>query len=154
MNRALYTTDYHDDYEVRAASAAPPKWKSLQQQYPNNMAFFLMSTLAFFTLIHVLTIARRLLRPRSPQQVVADLESSNLHSQKASWRRLPSALASTLRIVAFRFPVPLGFGFQLLGAELFIIVTYLCVLFIWTLIDSECTHTGHSRCVADLTQSG
>lgn len=55
---------------------------------------------------------------------------------KASWRRLPAALASAFRVVAFRIQVPIGLGAASF-AELFFICAYIATMLSLTLTNCK-----------------
>jgi hypothetical protein len=115
-------------------------WKAREQEYPREMAYFLMSVLALFTLIHwsrkIISVFRRGYRPSRPSPPIQNVDGSSAKSTIA-WRRLPLAIIASFRVVAFRIPLPIGFGNQLLGSEFFIIAAYLIALFTWSFANSE-----------------
>ena len=55
---------------------------------------------------------------------------------KASWRRIPAALTSGFRVIAFRVSVPLGVGSASI-AELFFIWSYMATILAFTFVNSE-----------------
>ena len=65
---------------------------------------------------------------------------------RASWRRIPAALATGFRIVAFRAQVPLGIGTASI-AELFFICGYIATMLSLTLTNSEFVLHYFSRAV-------
>lgn len=54
-----------------------------------------------------------------------------------SWRRLPLAIDTAFKVVAFRWTVPYGLNYVLSLSEVFFTVGYLAALMIWTFIYSE-----------------
>ncbi|KAI0638308.1 ferric reductase NAD binding domain-containing protein [Trametes polyzona] len=107
--------------------------KAVQQKKAiKELWLIITAIIAFLFVIRVLRFTLEFLfRRRRPQQAPAE------HSEKtspeailpgragrASWRRIPSAVASGFRIVAFRLQVPLGVG-KASVAELFFIFAYI-----------------------------
>jgi hypothetical protein len=123
-----------------AAQAAKAAIKARQLDYPRNFAFFLVGVIGVCTLVHWTSKALSMLyRPtRRRSATLADPEGGNQSRRHTSvFRRLVAAALSTIRIIAFRIPVPIGLGRFLLGSEVAFAVVYLVAVWTWTLADSE-----------------
>jgi ferric-chelate reductase len=111
-----------------------PEWIALQQAYPQYMCFGLLALLAA---VHW---TRRALASIARDSAPRDVERGAPHKGAAvSWRRVPAAAAATFRILAFRLPLPLGLGDELLGAELLIIAAYMAAIWTWMFVRSTPT---------------
>lgn len=126
-----------------AAAALAPAPSSLDKtlrmaratEYPHQVWFFLAALLAlvaFFQYSSLLfaRLTTRWTRPR------ADAETPK-RSQSLSWRRLPSALTNTFRIVAFRCTINIGESYSISLAEVALTCMYIIALFTWDFINSE-----------------
>lgn len=54
-----------------------------------------------------------------------------------SWRRVPVGLVNAYRIVSFRWTLQFGKTYTLNMAEVFVTVSYIVFLFVWTFINSK-----------------
>lgn len=86
-------------------------------------------------------------RPPPPQSSDSENSRATTPGQgKASLRRLPNAILTSIRIVAFRWRVPFLSGTIL---ELFLAFSYLAILFVYALIQSKliisCGQYGHDH---------
>jgi hypothetical protein len=133
----------------KAQAGPPPAWVALEQTYPLYMAFALLGAIALLALINSARVALALTCPPAP----ADVESAAPRRTGAvSWRRLPAAGAAAFRLVAFRVPLPLGFGNALLGSELFVIAVYMAALWTWMFINSALSLVSLVRSETDAEQ--
>lgn len=127
----------------RAISKADSLLKAKQQrEYVKDLWIFLASVVAFLAVIRALrALASFVFRPRPPP---ANSEKEGEHALpqiqtgKVSCRRIPSALASTFRTVAFRTNIPIGPGVVASMVELVFIIGYIVTMLVFTLIDSKC----------------
>jgi ferric-chelate reductase len=104
--------------------------------YPKQILYLLASFIFLVSLLHYLALAHRYFTRRRvyPERKATD-------AQHVSWGRLPAAVVDSLRALAFRWTVPLGFGYTLNLAEVGLTVGYIGVLFTWTFVNStSCTH--------------
>jgi hypothetical protein len=132
-----------------------PEWIALQQAYPQYMCFGLLALLALLAAVHW---TRRALALIARDSAPRDIERGAPHKGAAvSWRRLLAAAAATFRILAFRLPLPLGLGDELLGAELLIIAAYMAAIWTWMFVRSTPTpltlmeRTVLTRCIQPTT---
>lgn len=110
--------------------------------YVKDLWILLASVVALLTLVRTLRLALSWLPRRAPTTPApsekTDLESvESGRTGKISWRRVPAAVASTFRVVAFRIGIPVGFGSVTSVAELLFILGYIASMLVFVLIDSE-----------------
>lgn len=131
----------------RAVSKADSLLKAKQQrEYVKDLWIFLASVVAFLTVIRALrALASFAFRPKpSPAHLEKGGEEALPQGQtgKFSCRRIPSALASTFRMVAFRTNIPIGPGAVASTVELLFIIGYIVTMLVFTLIDSKCPRSS------------
>ncbi|KAI0650622.1 ferric reductase NAD binding domain-containing protein [Trametes meyenii] len=120
------------DFEPTAADKA---LKAMQQKKAIKELWLLIAGIvAFLLVIRVLRLAVTFLFRRRPAPPSAEKDEKNApevvfpgRAGKASWRRVPAAVASGFRVVAFRVPIPLGVGAASI-AELFFILGYIATM--------------------------
>lgn len=87
-------------------------------------------------------------RPNNTSRQVtpkADPERLRSGSQATiSLRRIPAAILSAFRIVAFRLAIPIGPSSVMLVSELTFICGYIIAIFTWLLVNSKCSYTYRS----------
>ncbi|ETW78228.1 hypothetical protein HETIRDRAFT_120102 [Heterobasidion irregulare TC 32-1] len=126
--------------EAAAAVAGNPKLdkarrKLLANKYPKEVWYFIA---CFIFLVGIGNVGSRLLARRRQTAVPRDSEDRNGPARGAiAFRRLPLAVVNAYRILAFRCTVPIGNKYTLNVAELLITATYIIILFVWSLINSQ-----------------
>jgi hypothetical protein len=120
-----------------AVAAAKALVRARTLDYPRNFALYVVAVIGVFALVHWTSKAVALLRhPSDPG--FEDAENGKIVSHQTSTRRgIPAAVVSTIRTIAFRYPIPVGLGRFLLGSEVACVVVYLVAVWGWTLADSE-----------------
>ena len=110
-------------------------------EYPKQVWYFVSSAigaLVLCNLIYILRVRYRknlLMKNVRAQMAVHDSEKSvGTNHTAASWRRLPLAIDTAFKIVAFRWTVPYGLNYVLPFSEVFLTVGYLAALMIWNFI--------------------
>lgn len=58
------------------------------------------------------------------------------HPHRFSWRRVPVGLVNAYRVVSFRWTLQFGMTYTLNMAEVFVTVSYIVFLFVWTFINT------------------
>jgi ferric-chelate reductase len=140
------------DSSILAAtpSAADIALKEVQsRKYVKDLWIVLGSVIACLTVIRALRLAFAYLlsskrvnppaasAPASPVEKV-DPEALNApSSNQVSLRRIPTALASAFRVIAFRLNIPLGLGSKATIAELVFVLGYIAVMLTLLFVDSE-----------------
>ena len=118
-----------------------------------RMWVIIASILAFLLVVRVLRLVFSLLfagRPSANEDFNSSVEKLEKNScpelvlpgrtGKASWRRIPAAIASGFRVVVFRVQVPLGVGGASI-AELFFILGYIATMLALTFTNSRSSFT-------------
>ncbi|KAF9478931.1 hypothetical protein BDN70DRAFT_879320 [Pholiota conissans] len=102
--------------------------------YPKQILYLLASFTALLTIIHFASLTHRYLTRRRiyPSRKASDAEHAPVQLQ-----RLPLALADSLRALAFRWTVPIGFGYTLNVAEVFLAAAYMAIMFTWTFVNTK-----------------
>ncbi|GJE84448.1 ferric reductase family protein [Phanerochaete sordida] len=113
-----------------------------QRKYVKDLWIFLASVVAFLTAVRAVRLALSLaIRPRSttPQPSEKhDPEAAHArHNGRVSLRRLPMALASVFRVVAFRLNIPIGPGSVASVTELTFVLGYIATMLIILLINTN-----------------
>ncbi|EMD40636.1 hypothetical protein CERSUDRAFT_111219 [Gelatoporia subvermispora B] len=118
-------------------TAAQKAEKAHQQaEYVRDLWLIIASIIVFLALIRVTRFLLARLFKLSPsvksdQSKKYSLETIDPNqTRRASWRRVPSAIASAFRIVAFRCSIPIGPGAVASIAELTFILGYIIVMFV------------------------
>ena len=136
-------------------TSADKALKRLQQSKAiKELWIIIASVIGFLLVVRVLRYAARLLFSSRPSDVQAEMSGEKSEkvspeavipgrTGKASWRRVPLALASGFRIIAFRIQIPLGIG-SASFAELSFIWAYVGAMFALTFVDSkrDCLRLG------------
>ena len=129
-------------------SAADKVLKNVQQKRAVKELWLLITAIiAFLFVIRLLRLVLSALFYSRPSTTEAagsadSIEKLSLEDAvpgrngRASWRRIPAALASGFRVVAFRIQVPIGVGVASL-AELFFIWGYIAAMLSFTLTNCE-----------------
>ena len=126
-----------------APTEADLKLKAEQQRkYVKDLWIFLACVIAFLTVIRILRLFLAfVIRPRSAKPTSSEKGSAETvqagRNGRVSFRRVPTALASAFRIVAFRLSIPVGPGSVASVAELLFIFGYIAVMLILLLINSR-----------------
>ncbi|KIM25520.1 hypothetical protein M408DRAFT_315075 [Serendipita vermifera MAFF 305830] len=110
-------------------------------EYPKQVWYFVGAGLGALVLCNLFYILRVRLRKGKLMEnrhiTTGDNEKhTGVGRGPASWRRLPLAIDSAFKIVAFRWTVPYGLNYVLSLSEVFFTVGYLTALMIWTFIYS------------------
>lgn len=115
-----------------------------QARYVKDLWILLSCVVAILTLIRVLRSilsfswsTRHAEKPCSEKTTDVEAVQSGLNG-RISLRRLPTALTSAFRIVAFRLNIPVGPGSVASVAELVFILGYIVVMLVLMLINSQC----------------
>ncbi|KAA1473381.1 hypothetical protein DENSPDRAFT_802497 [Dentipellis sp. KUC8613] len=110
--------------------------------YPRYTWFIVGSFIFLLMLWNIATlIAARL---RKPRPATADVEGRTRRQLgPVSYRRLHVAFLNACRVIAFRLTIPLGFGFKLNLAEVFLTGAYLAMLFVLAMIKTT-SQTGEN----------
>lgn len=114
-----------------------------QAKYVKDLWIVLACVVALLALIRTLRFAssfipsgRHALRPPTVEKT--DLESMQSgRNDRISWKRLPAAISSTFRVVAFRSNIPVGPGAVVSIAELLFVLGYISIMLVLLLINSE-----------------
>ena len=130
-------------------SEAELKLKAEQQaEYVKQLWFFLTAVIGMLTIINWSRFLFRTLRtPRAQKHGVDNsLDSvyvsetvpfpSGVTNGRLSLRRIPQAISSTFRVLAFRTTVPIGPSSVMSVSELTFIVGYVAALLVWLWINS------------------
>lgn len=139
-----------DRFRVYEPSKADSSFRAAQQKEAvRRMWVIIAAFVAFLLVVRVLRLAfsflfcRRLYsfeEPNLATEKVHKASSPELvlpgRNGKASWRRIPAAVASGFRIVAFRVQVPLGLGGASI-AELFFIFGYIATMLSLTFTNTK-----------------
>ena len=122
--------------------------KRMQQSKAiKELWIIIASVIGFLVVVRILRYASMLIffsRPSGSQAAATEEKTEKAspeaispgHTGRASWRRIPTALATGFRIVAFRVQVPLGIG-SASFAELFFIWAYIATILSLTFVNSE-----------------
>jgi ferric-chelate reductase len=120
--------------------------KHIQFEHVKDLWLFLASLLAFLTVIRVLRLLFRLfilsrrvnyVEPLEPEKHDVESTTSTIKTRVNSpIYRLQSAIATTFRIVAFRWSIPIGPGSFASISELTFIFGYMAAMFLWLFLDS------------------
>ncbi|KAH8106103.1 ferric reductase NAD binding domain-containing protein [Cristinia sonorae] len=118
-------------------TAADRKVKALQQvRYTQDLWITIGAVMALLTAIRLIRLALRFMYPPSPppmptfSEKLPQEEVQPGHSGRISWRRLPYAVLSAFRIVAFRLQITIGPGISASVSELTFIFGYISVIFV------------------------
>ncbi|KAF8575567.1 hypothetical protein K439DRAFT_1398065 [Ramaria rubella] len=119
-------------------------------EYPKQIWLLFASFIGLLTLFHIGALLLSWRHKRNAQSYRALPNEENFGNEyarsssntKASFRRIPSALATAFRIVAYRMPFPSGGGHTLNVAEITISVGYIIALFTWEFINCMNVTTG------------
>lgn len=135
-------------------SAADRAVKAAQQaEFVRDLWLVIASVIGFLTIIRLLRLGLWYIRkpnqlqgaPSTPATEKTSPEDGRTGSTgKVSWRRIPAALASGFRIVAFRLSIPIGPGSVASIAELSFICGYIAVMFILLFNHSKCLNYSAS----------
>ena len=120
--------------------------KQIQFEHVKDLWIFLASLLAFLTVIRVLrllfrlfTLSRRVnyVEPLEPEKQDVESTTSTINIRiNAPIYRVQSAIATTFRIVAFRWSIPIGPGSSASISELTFIFGYMAAMFLCLFLDS------------------
>ena len=152
MNKRIPPLEYQIPIAMAPPSTQPSgnddrlARKQIQFEHVKDLWIFLASLLAFLTVIRVLrllfrlfTLSRRVnyVEPLEPekQDVESTISTINIRIN-APIHRLQSAIATTFRIVAFRWSIPIGPGSFASISELTFIFGYMAAMFLWLFLDS------------------
>jgi ferric-chelate reductase len=113
-----------------------------QAKYVKELWITIASVVAFLALIRVLRLLISFIplsgRPKPVASEKASFETAQPgQTGRISWRRLPTAFASTFRVVAFRLNIPVGPGSVASVAELTFILGYIAIMLVLLLINSK-----------------
>ncbi|KAI0091940.1 ferric reductase NAD binding domain-containing protein [Irpex rosettiformis] len=125
--------------------------KAMQQRkYVKDLWILLGSVIAFLTVIRTLRLlhsftfsAKRSAAradPSTPSTASEKVDPEALnknHSGKVSLRRLPAALASAFKVVAFRRTIPVGPGSNMNVTESLFVFGYIAIMLVLCFIDTE-----------------
>ncbi|KAI0316314.1 ferric reductase NAD binding domain-containing protein [Amylostereum chailletii] len=104
--------------------------------YPKQVWYFLACFIFLVGLVNHLSLLSFHRRRRTSTK--PDAESHHAAPARAiSYRRLPLAVVNAWRIVAFRSHIRIGSSYSLNLAEIFMTATYITILFVWTLHNSD-----------------
>ncbi|KAI0068942.1 hypothetical protein BV25DRAFT_1817865 [Artomyces pyxidatus] len=131
----------------RTSSAADRLLKAEEQRkYVRELWIFLGSVIAALAFVRLCNIILSLTRthkpsPSSPKPMEVEKGSfeptENGAQRRISWRRLPIALATAFRTVAFRWTIPIGPRSVMSISELTFIIGYIVATFLWLLADTR-----------------
>ena len=118
-----------------------------QSKAVKNFWIIIAAVVGFLAVVRLLRYAVRLLVSSRPSEVQAGANDEKAQkvspeavipgrTGKASWRRIPAALTSGFRVIAFRVSVPLGVGSASI-AKLFFIWSYMATILAFTFVNSE-----------------
>ncbi|TFY75252.1 hypothetical protein EWM64_g8760 [Hericium alpestre] len=102
------------------------------EEYPKQVWYFVA---CFIFLVGVCNLVSRVI-PYLRKRAIArtDVEGEQAPPSGAiSYRRAPVAVVNAFRMVAFRSVIPLGFGFSVNLAELFVSAAYMTIISAWSL---------------------
>ncbi|KIJ94089.1 hypothetical protein K443DRAFT_134858 [Laccaria amethystina LaAM-08-1] len=121
--------------------------KQIQFEHIKDLWIFLASLLAFLTVIRILRLLLRLfilsrrvnyVEPLEPEKHDVESTTSTIKTRVNSpIYRLQSAIATTFRIVAFRWSIPIGPGSFASISELTFIFGYMAAMFLWLFLDTR-----------------
>ncbi|KAK7695500.1 hypothetical protein QCA50_000136 [Cerrena zonata] len=127
-------------------SASDRALKAQQQaEYVKELWIFLASIVALLTVIRFVRLGfSAVYRPRSSLQSRSTSNEKSTEEPavpgqtgKLSWRRLPYAVATSFRIVAFRLNIRIGPRAYASVSELTFIFGYIIATFIWLFVDTQ-----------------
>ncbi|THH33660.1 hypothetical protein EUX98_g541 [Antrodiella citrinella] len=126
------------------STAADRQVKAAQQEiYVRDLWILLGSILAFLTIIRFTRLAIRFAFPPTPPSQTNSFDKSPIEkvepgcNGRPSWRRLPGAVASAFRIVAFRIHIPIGPGSTATISQLTFIFGYITTIFVLLFIHTH-----------------
>lgn len=144
---------------ARASSPISPAMLSqkaaLQEEYVKQLWFLLTAVIGLLTIVHWSTrLYERFRTPRSishgngsgmavEKQAPETLTPGR--TGKISLRRIPLAITSAFRVLAFRTTVPIGPSSVMSLTEVSFIISYTVTLFVWLWINSAYTVISCSR---------
>ncbi|OCH90700.1 hypothetical protein OBBRIDRAFT_582310 [Obba rivulosa] len=114
-----------------------------QAEYVRDLWLIIASIIVFLALVRVGRLLISTLFRSSPPEKTGKTEKFSLESieptqtRRASWRRLPAAVASAFRIVAFRCIITIGPGAVASVAELTFVLGYIVVMFVVLFINTD-----------------
>lgn len=121
----------------------------LQAEYVKQLWLLLSAIIGLLTIINWSRRLHRAVRSPKPQEHGLDTFIENGHpvgvvtfpsnkgNGRASLRRIPQAMSSVFRILAFRTTVPIGPSSVMSVLELTFIIGYVAALLTWLWINSE-----------------
>ncbi|KAI0828502.1 iron reductase [Trametes gibbosa] len=112
-----------------AANPDKPIRVGRNKAYPRQLWWFIASFIAFVAICQFASWLALKISARRPSP-------SSSQTRAASWRRLPSALVNTYRVVAFRWTLNIGPTFTLTLAELFVVCGYIIALYTWSFVNT------------------
>jgi ferric-chelate reductase len=133
---------HYDDRSVASIPNSPSYADILlkvehQAKYVKELWLFLASIIALLTVVNVISkIVDGISPPKS--QAKEQYASSSGHG-RFSLRRLPAAIASSFKIIAFRVTVPIGPSSVTSVTEIIFILGYIIALITWLFVDSTYT---------------
>lgn len=114
-----------------------------QTKFTKQIWYLIASVIALLAFIRVaryfysfVTIPKPALEKESETKK-PDLERASPRMGRISFRRLPVAVATAFRIVAFRWTIVIGSFAVSSVSELAFILGYMAAIFIWLLVDSK-----------------
>ncbi|KAI0320573.1 ferric reductase NAD binding domain-containing protein [Amylostereum chailletii] len=107
------------------------------EDYPKQVWYFLACFIGLVGLAnHVSLISFHRHRHRFPAQGDAETQRPS-STGSISYRRLPLAAVNAWRVIAFRSHVRIGHSYSLNLAEVFMTATYITILFVWTMYNTN-----------------
>ena len=102
-------------------------------EYPIRMWYFVGGLVAAFGLAHLLYSLFNTCRPRKTVQELA--HHATHQEDQIVWRRLPQAIMTSLRIIAFRYTIPVGRQYAVCVLEAALAAGYLGVILTFGLVN-------------------
>jgi ferric-chelate reductase len=105
------------------------------QEYPKRVWYILTGAIALATVINILSAFWRFTRVRGGPSV-AKTWSPSVRARGPSLRRIPAAMLTASRILAFRWRILMGTSYSMSLLEAFITLVYLAILLIHDFVHS------------------
>ncbi|KAG1768915.1 ferric reductase NAD binding domain-containing protein [Suillus placidus] len=103
----------------------------IQAWYCIGLFVFIIATFQWISFLHSKFARRR------QTSNASDPEHASVHRRHAfSWRRIPLGLVNAYRVISFRWTLEFGKSYTLNMAEVFVTMTYIIFLFVWTFINT------------------